>query len=82
MNEVLPWILLGISVAFVAIERALRIYNNFAWKRNGRDRRKLDNPGVEHTPGAAQVCQDNAKALSGIENELVNIRRRLNRLEK
>ena len=82
MNDIVAWIMVGVSVAIVVFERALRIYSNFAWRRNGRDRRKLDNPGVEHTPGAAEPCQKHGKSLAEIKNELVNIRRRLTRLEK
>lgn len=80
-QSIVQWILVGIAVAFVAIERAIRTYNNIAWKRNGRDRRKLNNPGVEYTPGAAEACQKHGKALAEIKNELVNVNRRLKRLE-
>lgn len=82
MNEASQLILVGIAVAFVALERALKIYNSVAWKRNGRNRRKNSNPGTEHTPGAATACQEHGKALAGIKNELLNINRRLKRLEK
>ncbi len=83
MSEIGQWILIGIAVAFVAIERAMKIYANMSWKKNGTERRKnTNNPGVEYTPGAATACQENGKALSGIKNELVNIRRRLTKLER
>lgn len=83
MSEVAQWIMIGIATAFVAIERALKIYSNMTWKKNGTERRKnTNNPGIEHTPGAALICQENGKALSGIKNELVNIRRRLAKLER
>ena len=82
MNEISQWILVGIAVAFVAIERAVKIYNNVSWKRNGRNRRKNSNPGTEYTPGAAQTCQKHGKTLAEINNELKNINRRLTRLEK
>lgn len=81
MNEASQLILVGIAVAFVAIERAMKIYSNVVWKKNGKNRRK-DNPGIEHTPGAATACQEHGKALSGIKNELININRRLLKLEK
>ena len=81
MNEVAQWILVGIAVAFVAIDKAMKFYNNFAWKRNGRNRRK-HNPGIEHTPGAATACQKHGTALARIGNELKNINRRLLKLEK
>ncbi len=83
MNEIGQWILVGIAVAFVAIERAVRLYQNIAWKKNGKDRRRstAHNPGVQYTPGAAEACQKHGKALSGINNELVNINRRLLKLE-
>ena len=80
-NEIVRWILVGIAVAFVAIERAIKIYHNVAWKRNGRDRRKPNNPGVKYTPGAAEACQKHGTALAEIKNELKNINRRLFKLE-
>lgn len=82
MNEAGQLILVGIAVAFVAIERAMKIYNNVAWKRNGKNRRKNENPGTEHTPGAATACQEHGNALAEIKNELLNINRRLKKLEK
>lgn len=83
MSEVMQWILVGVAVTFVAIERAVRLYQNIAWKRNGKDRRKntTHNPGVQYTPGAAEACQKHGRALSEISNELKNIDRRLKRLE-
>ena len=82
MSEIGQWILIGIAVAFVAIERAMKVYHNIAWKRNGTERRKnTNNPGVEYTPGAATICQENGRTLSEIKNELINIRRRLRKLE-
>lgn len=81
MSEIAKWILVGIAVAFVALERAVKLYQTVAWKKNGKDRRKPNNPGVKYTPGAAEACQEHGKALSGINNELINIRRRLTRLE-
>lgn len=82
MNEASQLILVGIAVAFVAIERAIKIYGNITWKRNGRNRRKSSNPGIEHTPGAATACQKHGNALAEIKNELLNINRRLKKLEK
>ena len=82
MSEASQLILVGIAVAFVAIERAIKIYGAIAWKRNGKNRRKNSNPGIEYTPGASKACQKHGEALAGIENELVNINRRLKRLEK
>lgn len=82
MSEASQLILVGIAVAFVAIERAIKIYGAIAWKRNGRNRRKNSNPGTEYTPGAAQTCQKHGKALAEINNELKNINRRLLNLEK
>lgn len=82
MSEVAKWILVGIAVAFVALERAVKLYQTVQWKRNGTDRRKPrpNNPGVQYTPGAAVPCQEHGKALSEIKNELTNIRRRLTKL--
>ncbi len=51
MNEASQLILVGVAVAFVAIERAIKIYNSIAWKRNGRNRRKPNNP--HPSPGNA-----------------------------
>ena len=83
MNDVTQWILVGIAVAFVAIERALKVYHNISWKRNGTERRKnANNPGVEYTPGAATPCRKHGETLVLIKNELAHINRRLTKLER
>ncbi len=84
MSEVTQWILVGIAVAFVAIERAVKVYHNITWRRNGTERRKKapNNPGVEYTPGAASPCRKHGETLVQINNELIHINRRLTKLEK
>ena len=65
MNEASQLILVGIAVAFVAIDKAVKIYNNFTWKRNGKNRRKsssdLENPGY-------------GERIKGVETEIENLK--------
>lgn len=76
-NEVGQWILVGIAVAFVAIERAMKIYNNIAWKRNGKNRRKPNNPHA--APGDAQVCKDNRELLVELRTKMEAVENTLNK---
>ncbi len=75
MNEAGQLILVGIAVAFVAIERAIKIYNNVAWKRNGRNRRKPNDPHA--APGDAQVCKDNRELLVELRTKMEAVEKHL-----
>lgn len=77
MNEASQLILVGIAVAFVAIERAIKIYNHVAWKRNGRNRRKPNNP--HPAPGDAQVCKDNRDMLVELRTKMEAVENILNK---
>ncbi len=76
-NEVGQWILVGIAVAFVAIERAMKIYGAIAWKRNARNRRKPNNP--HPAPGDAQVCKDNRDMLVELRTKMKAVENTLNK---
>ena len=76
MNEIGQWILVGIAVAFVAIERAMKIYSGIAWKRNGKNRRKPNNP--HPGPGNAQVCKDNRELLVELRTKMESVEKHLN----
>jgi hypothetical protein len=76
MNEIYQWILVGIAVAFVAIDRAIKFYNAFAWKRNGRNRRKsLNDSG---NPGYGERIAKLETAMEGVEEDVKAIKDKLN----
>lgn len=77
MNEIGQWILVGIAVAFVAIEKSMKIYSNIAWKRNGRNRRKPNNP--HPAPGDAQACKDNRELLVELRTKMEVVENTLNK---
>ena len=77
IGEVAEKIIIYALAVVIAIERVRR----WRYKHNGRDRRK-DNPGEPMlVPGREEVCIKHGETLSEIKNELINIRRRLRRLE-
>ena len=67
---------MGIAVAFVAFDKAAKFYNNYAWKRNGRNRRKPNNP--HPGPGNAQVCKDNRELLVELRTKMESVEKHLN----
>lgn len=76
MNEASQLILVGIAVAFVALERALKIYAHVAWKRNGKNRIKslndLDNPGYGNRITKLETL------MEGVEEDIKAIKKKLN----
>ena len=64
--EVWKWIILGIGVAFIALERAIKIAQSFSYRRNGRNRRKDGNN--------PHPCAAHGERLATIEQAIKDIR--------
>jgi len=75
--EIIRWILIGIAVAFVALDRARRMFYS-----NSKRNRRFNDPSNNPKPGFSTTCKKHGEAISGIKTNIENIKENIGKIER